>query len=189
MSILYEIKNGCKLYGIGENQVVALDNINLIVENREMIAVIGASGSGKSTLLHIMGAMDSLTRGELWFQGKNIAKMTLKEKAKFRRQNIGFVFQNFKLLEELTAKENIILPAMIDKRKPNMQHYWNLIKQMGLTERQTHLPGEMSGGQKQRVAIARAMINEPNVLLCDEPTGNLDRRTGEEIMDILKKEE
>lgn len=185
--ILYDVKEVEKIYGQGESRVAALDGVSLQIEKGEFVAVIGSSGSGKSTLLHILGAMDSPTGGQVLFKEKDIAKISRKERAKFRCENIGFVFQNFKLLEELTAKENITLPAMIDRKKVDINHYQEIVRQMGIQDREEHLPGEMSGGQKQRVAIARALMNRPEVLLCDEPTGNLDQETGKEIMGVLKK--
>ncbi len=184
---LYALRQVEKIYGEGEGRVAALQDVNLDIMAGELLAVIGASGSGKSTLLHLLGGMDLPTRGEILFQGKDIVRYGRGKQARFRNQNIGFVFQNFKLLEELTARENILLPPLIGRKKPNLRHYQNVIAQMGLEDRQEHLPGEMSGGQRQRVAIARALMNEPEVLLCDEPTGNLDQKTGKEIMDVLKK--
>lgn len=174
-----------KSYGMGGGMVYALNGVDLNIQSGELVAVIGASGSGKSTLLHMIGGMDRPTSGSVTFQGKDIGQFSAKQKAEYRCKNVGFVFQNFKLIEELNVRENIIMPVLIAKRKVDETYYSELVEMLGLSDRQSHLPSELSGGQKQRVAIARALINRPELLLADEPTGNLDHATSEEIMQIF----
>lgn len=174
-----------KSYGMGGGMVYALNGVDLNIQSGELVAVIGASGSGKSTLLHMIGGMDRPTSGSVTFQGKDIGQFSAKQKAEYRCKNVGFVFQNFKLIEELNVRENIIMPVLIAKRKVDEMYYSELVEMLGLSDRQSHLPSELSGGQKQRVAIARALINRPELLLADEPTGNLDHATSEEIMQIF----
>ena len=185
MENIITIKKIVKSYGMGEGIVHALDGVNLEIAAGELVAVVGASGSGKSTLLHMIGGMDSPTAGSVFFNVKDISKYSKKQKAKYRCENVGIVFQNFKLIEELNVRENIIMPVLIARKKVDEDYYNALVEMLGLSERQSHLPSELSGGQKQRVAIARALINKPELLLADEPTGNLDKKNSEEIMQIF----
>ena len=185
MENIIKIKDIVKSYGVGEGIVHALDGVDLEIAAGELVAVVGASGSGKSTLLHMIGGMDSPTAGSVFFNGKDISKYSKKQKAKYRCENVGIVFQNFKLIEELNVRENIIMPVLIAGKKVDEDYYNALVEMLGLSERQSHLPSELSGGQKQRVAIARALINKPELLLADEPTGNLDKKNSEEIMQIF----
>ena len=185
MENIITIKKIVKSYGMGEGIVHALDGVNLEIAAGELVAVVGASGSGKSTLLHMIGGLDSPTAGSVFFNGKDISKYSKKQKAKYRCENVGIVFQNFKLIEELNVRENIIMPVLIARKKVDEDYYNALVEMLGLSERQSHLPSELSGGQKQRVAIARALINKPELLLADEPTGNLDKKNSEEIMQIF----
>ena len=185
MENIITIKKIVKSYGMGEGIVHALDGVNLEIAAGELVAVVGVSGSGKSTLLHIIGGMDSPTAGSVFFNGKDISKYSKKQKAKYRCENVGIVFQNFKLIEELNVRENIIMPVLIARKKVDEDYYNALVEMLGLSERQSHLPSELSGGQKQRVAIARALINKPELILADEPTGNLDKKNSEEIMQIF----
>jgi ABC-type lipoprotein export system ATPase subunit len=181
---MIEIKNVSKTYGIGETAVKALDNVSLNIEDGEMIAIIGASGSGKSTLLHILGGLDSEAEGQVLYDDKNILKMDDETLSEFRLENIGFVFQFFNLIPELTAEENIVLPNMMRGKKANLST--ELCSQLGIESRLKHYPDELSGGQKQRVAIARALANNPKVIFADEPTGALDFKTSGEIMQVFK---
>lgn len=185
MENIIKIKEIVKSYGVGEGIVHALDGVDLEIAAGELVAVVGASGSGKSTLLHMIGGMDSPTAGSVFFNGKDISKYSKKQKAKYRCENVGIVFQNFKLIEELNVRENIIMLVLIAGKKVDEDYYNALVEMLGLSERQSHLPSELSGGQKQRVAIARALINKPELLLADEPTGNLDKKNSEEIMQIF----
>jgi ABC-type lipoprotein export system ATPase subunit len=181
---MIEIKNVSKTYGIGETAVKALDNVSLNIEDGEMVAIIGASGSGKSTLLHILGGLDSEAEGQVLYDDKNILKMNDETLSEFRLENIGFVFQFFNLIPELTAEENIVLPNMMRGKKVNLST--ELCSQLGIESRLKHYPDELSGGQKQRVAIARALANNPKVVFADEPTGALDSKTSGEIMQVFK---
>lgn len=188
MSIL-ELRNIEKDYGKGEAQVKALKNINLSIEKGEMIAIMGPSGSGKSTLLNILGFLDKPTSGEYIFNGENIKDLKENDLAKYRNKKIGFVVQNFALLDDYTVFQNINLPldyAKIKKRD-RVSLITNIVKKVGLSDKINKLPTELSGGQNQRVAIARALINNPDIILADEPTGALDLNTGEEIMDIFQE--
>lgn len=185
MEEIFKVSGLIKEYGKGGGKVTALDNVDLKIHKGSLLAITGASGSGKSTLLHILGAMDKPTSGTVCFNGKDISKFSVKEAASYRCRNVGFVFQNFKLVEELNVRENIILPVLVARKKTDMEHYNMLIEMLGLGNRQTHLPSGLSGGQKQRVAIARALINKPDVIMADEPTGNLDQATSREIMQIF----
>lgn len=174
-----------KIYGSGENQIVALNKVNLEIASSDFISIMGPSGSGKSTLLHLLSGLDKPTAGELTYNGKNIYSFSDKELSAFRRQRIGFIFQQFNLLPVLTAKENIIMPLLLDKKQPEEAYLKQLSDLLGISDRLTHLPHELSGGQQQRVAIARALIAQPDIIFADEPTGNLDSKNGGEVMELL----
>ena len=174
-----------KIYGSGENQIVALNKANLEIASSDFISIMGPSGSGKSTLLHLLSGLDKPTAGELTYNGKNIYSFSDKELSAFRRQRIGFIFQQFNLLPVLTAKENIIMPLLLDKKQPEEAYLKQLSDLLGISDRLTHLPHELSGGQQQRVAIARALIAQPDIIFADEPTGNLDSKNGGEVMELL----
>ncbi|HIX66712.1 MAG TPA: ABC transporter ATP-binding protein [Candidatus Anaerostipes excrementavium] len=175
-----------KVYGSGNNQVVALDQIDLSVQKGEFVAIIGASGSGKSTLLHILGGVDKPTKGKVVIEGTNIAAMNPTQSAIFRRRKVGLVYQFYNLIPTLTVRKNILMPLMLDKRKPNQEYFKQIINSLGIADKLEALPNQLSGGQQQRVAIARSLIYRPALLLADEPTGNLDRKNGKEIVDMLK---
>ena len=177
--------NLTRTYGKGEGQVTALKGIDLTINDGEMVAIIGKSGSGKSTLLNLIGGLDVPTEGKIFYNDTEIGKMNDTELSKFRLNNVGFVFQFFDLIPELTAEENILLPSKLAKKKENNAD--SIYSAPDISDRIKDYPAELSGGQQQRAAIARAMINSPDVLLCDEPTGNLDKRSGEEVMSLLKK--
>ena len=185
MSIL-QTKDLKKYYGSGETQVKALDSVNLTVENGEFVAIVGTSGSGKTTLLHMLGGLDRPTSGEVIVDGQNL--LTLKDEALtiFRRRKIGFVFQPYNLVPVLSVWENIILPVQLDGRKVDMPYVEELISTLGLERKLHNLPNQLSGGQQQRVAIARAMAAKPAILLADEPTGNLDSRTSQDVLSLMK---
>ncbi len=174
-----------KIYGSGENKVVALDKADLEIHQGDFISIMGPSGSGKSTLLHLLSGLDHPTSGSLTYDGKNIYEMNDKELSAFRRQRIGFIFQQFNLLPVLTAQENIAMPMLLDKKQPDREYLEELAKLLGISKRLTHLPHELSGGQQQRVAIARALIAKPDIIFADEPTGNLDSKSGGEVMEML----
>ena len=175
-----------KIYGSGENRVVALDKADLQIASKEFISIMGPSGSGKSTLLHLLSGLDRPSSGSLTYDGRDIYSMGDRELSAFRRRRIGFVFQQFNLLPVLTARENIIMPLLLDKKQPEEAYVKRLTDVLGLGGRLTHLPGELSGGQQQRVAIARALIAQPDIIFADEPTCNLDNRSGSEVMEVLK---
>jgi ABC-type lipoprotein export system ATPase subunit len=177
----------CKYFGRGENLVRAVDHVEIEVKAGETVAVMGPSGCGKSTLLHLLGGLDRATEGEIWLGGKRIDQLSEKGLAKLRRNAIGFVFQAFHLVDELTARENIELPALLAGRPPSeaRRRAHELLEQVGLTDRARHLPSALSGGQQQRVGIARALANSPRVLLADEPTGNLDSTATLEVLRLL----
>ena len=186
MNIL-EIRNLCKTYGQGETEVKALDNISLDVKQGEFVAIIGPSGSGKSTLMHILGGVDIPTSGEVKIAGTDITKLNETALAIFRRRQIGLIYQFYNLIPILNVEENITLPILLDKKKPNKKLLEDLIVRLGLEKRVKHLPNQLSGGQQQRVSIGRALINNPALLLADEPTGNLDSENTREIMELLRK--
>ena len=181
-----EAKDLSKVYGNGENLVVALDKVNLEINANDFISIMGPSGSGKSTLLHLLSGLDRPTSGTLTYDGKDIYSFSDKELSSFRRQRIGFIFQQFNLLPVLTAKENIIMPLLLDKKQPDEAYLEQLSQMLGIHDRLTHLPHELSGGQQQRVAIARALIARPDIIFADEPTGNLDSKSGSEVMELLQ---
>jgi len=185
MAIL-ETKDLRKIYGSGENEVRALDGVSISIEEGEFVAVVGTSGSGKSTLLHLISGLDKPSSGSLTYDGKDIYSYSDKELSAFRRKRIGFIFQQFNLLPVLTAKENIIMPLLLDKQKPDEAYLKQLTELLGIQGRLEHLPHELSGGQQQRVAIARALIAKPDVIFADEPTGNLDSKSGSEVMELLQ---
>ncbi|GFH91208.1 lipoprotein-releasing system ATP-binding protein LolD [Lachnospiraceae bacterium] len=176
----------CKMYGSGNNQVTALDGINLKVGKGEFVAVIGASGSGKSTLLHILGSVDKPTSGKVTIDGTDLSKLNQTQAAIFRRRKVGLVYQFYNLIPTLTVKKNILMPLALDKKKPNEEYFEKIVRSLGIAERLEALPNQLSGGQQQRVAIARSLIYRPALLLADEPTGNLDQKNSKEIIDMLK---
>ena len=184
--MLIKAKGLSKIYGSGENQVVALDKANLTIAPGDFISIIGPSGSGKSTLLHLLSGLDHPTSGSLTYDGQEIYTLSDKELSAFRRRQMGFIFQQFNLLPVLTARENILMPLLLDKKQPDEGYLNQLAELLGLRERLDHLPHELSGGQQQRVAIARALIARPEVIFADEPTGNLDSKSGGEVMELLK---
>lgn len=185
MAVL-EVRELTKKYAQGEAEVTALDHVSFSVERGEFVAIVGASGSGKSTLMNMIGGLDHPTSGSVVIEENDIAAMNEDELAIFRRRNLGIIYQFYNLIPTLTAEENIMLPWKLDGRKENKKRLTEMMQLLGLLERAKHLPGQMSGGQQQRVSIGRALINEPAFILADEPTGNLDSKTGREIMDILK---
>lgn len=175
-----------KIYGSGKNCVTALDGIDLSVEKGEFVAIVGASGSGKSTLLHILGSVDQPTEGKVLVDGTDISAMNRTQSAIFRRRKVGLVYQFYNLIPTLTVRNNILMPLLLDKRKPNQAYFEQVIDTLGIADKLECLPGQLSGGQQQRAAIARALIYRPALLLADEPTGNLDQRNSKEIVDMLK---
>lgn len=185
MEIL-KCENVRKVYGARNNQVVALDHINLSVQKGEFVAIVGASGSGKSTLLHILGSVDKLTDGKVLIEGTDISTMNRTQAAIFRRRKVGLVYQFYNLIPTLTVRKNILMPLLLDKRNPNKEYFEKIVHSLGIEDKLEALPSQLSGGQQQRVAIARSLIYRPALLLADEPTGNLDRKNGEEIIDLLK---
>lgn len=175
-----------KVYGSGNNQVVALDHIDLSIQKGEFVAIVGASGSGKSTLLHILGSIDKPTEGKVVIEDTDLSTMTPTQTAIFRRRKVGLVYQFYNLIPTLTVRKNILLPLMLDKRKPNEEYFEQIVNSLGIIDKLDFFPHQLSGGQQQRTAIARSLIYRPALLLADEPTGNLDRKNGEEIIDMLK---
>lgn len=175
-----------KIYSNGNNQVTALDGIDLSVEKGEFVAVIGASGSGKSTLLHILGSVDQPTAGKVIVDGVDISAMNRTQAAIFRRRKVGLVYQFYNLIPTLTVRKNILMPLLLDKRKPNQEYFDQVVKTLGITDKLEALPSQLSGGQQQRAAIARSLVYRPALLLADEPTGNLDQKNSREIIDMLK---
>lgn len=184
---LLEVKNLSKTYGQGEAAVHALRGATFTVPKGEFVAVVGESGSGKSTLLNLIGGLDTPTEGKVRIDGKDIFAMKDRSLTVFRRRNIGFVFQSFNLIPELTVEQNILFPVLLDYQTPDRAYLEELLEVLGLTERRHHLPGQLSGGQQQRAAIGRALITRPALILADEPTGNLDTRNSGEVIALLKK--
>lgn len=183
---LLEIKNLTKIYGKGDNQVIALDDVSFEVEQGEFIAIIGPSGSGKSTLLHLIGGVDKPTHGEVYVNGINVYKQSEENLAIFRRREVGLIYQFYNLIPMLTVEENMTLPVLLDNRKVDYERYHEILNLLMLHGRSQHLPKELSGGQQQRVSIGRALMNNPSVILADEPTGNLDSQNSKEVIDLLK---
>ena len=184
---LLEVKSVCKTYGSGETAVQALKNVSFSVPKGEFVAVVGESGSGKSTLLNTLGALDTPTSGKVYIDGKDIFSMRERKLTVFRRRNIGFIFQAFNLIPELTVEQNMIFPVLLDYQKPNKKYLEELLTVLNLKERRNHLPNQLSGGQQQRVAIGRALLTRPSLILADEPTGNLDSQNSSEVIALLKE--
>lgn len=184
--LVLKAENLRKIYGKGENQVKALDGVELSVEKGEFVVVVGTSGSGKSTLLHMLGGLDRPTSGKVYVDGKDIFSLKEEELTIFRRRKIGFVFQSYNLVPVLNVYENISLPIELDGKRADRKFIDSILKTLGLEEKVRSLPGQLSGGQQQRVAIARALASKPAILLCDEPTGNLDSRTSQDVLSLLK---
>lgn len=187
METIIRTENLSKTYGSGEAAVKALNDVSISFEKGKMTAIIGTSGSGKSTLLNIIGGLDSQAQGKVLLENKDLLKLNDRALARLRAEKIGFVFQFFKLIPELTAKENILFPSMIINKKPDKEYISELSQRLGIDKRLKHYPSQLSGGQQQRAAIARALINDPEILLCDEPTGNLDEQSGREVMELLEE--
>lgn len=175
-----------KVYGSGNNQVTALDRIDLSVDKGQFVAIVGASGSGKSTLLHILGSVDQPTEGKVVVEGTDISTLNRTQSAIFRRRKVGLVYQFYNLIPTLTIRKNILMPLSLDKRKPNQEYFEQVINTLGIADKLDFLPSQLSGGQQQRAAIARSLIYRPALLLADEPTGNLDQKNSKEIIDMLK---
>lgn len=186
MEIL-RVNDLCKVYGEGEAKVNALKNVSFSLEKGEFAAIVGESGSGKSTLLNCIGALDTPTSGTILMDGQNLFSMKEEARTIFRRRNIGFIFQSFQLVSELNVEQNIMFPLLLDYRKPDPKAVDEILNLLGLTERRYHLPSQLSGGQQQRVAIGRALITKPKLILADEPTGNLDSKNSQDVMDMLIK--
>ena len=184
MNIL-EVQDLCKTYGKGEARVQALDHVNFSVGKGEFIAIVGESGSGKSTLLNVVGALDNPTSGKVLIDGQEVFSMPEKELTVFRRRNIGFIFQSFHLIPELNVEQNITFPLLLDYQKPDQKYVEELLGILGLKERRKHLPSQLSGGQQQRVAIGRVLAARPAIIMADEPTGNLDKKTALETLELL----
>ncbi len=184
---LLQVQNVSKTYGSGEAAVHALKRVCFTVPKGEFVAVVGESGSGKSTLLNIIGALDTPTSGRVFLDGQDIFSMKERNLTVFRRRNIGFIFQSFNLVPELTVEQNLVFPLLLDHQKPDRRYLEELLTVLGLKERRRHLPSQLSGGQQQRVAIGRALITRPALILADEPTGNLDTRNTSEVITLLKE--
>ena len=175
-----------KVYGTGDNQVVALDHIDLSVEKGEFVVIVGASGSGKSTLLHILGSVDKPTKGNVTVEETDLTTFNQTQAAIFRRRKVGLIYQFYNLIPTLTIRKNILMPLTLDKKKPNQEYFNQVVNTLGIEDKLEALPNQLSGGQQQRAAIARSLIYRPTLLLADEPTGNLDRKNSKEIIDMLK---
>ena len=186
MEIL-KVEHLSKIYGQGENEVRALDDVSFSVEKGQFVAIIGPSGSGKSTLLHILGGVDRPTSGKVWLEGQDVFAQNEEQLAIFRRRQVGLIYQFYNLIPVLDVTENITLPVLLDGRKVNRERLQKLLETLNLTDRAHHLPNQLSGGQQQRVSIGRALMNAPAVVLADEPTGNLDSKNSQEIVELLKK--
>lgn len=186
MEIL-RVENLTKIYGKGENEVIALDNVSFSVNKGEFVAIVGASGSGKSTLLHLMGGVDRPTSGKVFIDDKDIYSFNDDKLAIFRRRQVGLIYQFYNLIPILNVEENITLPLALDNRKVDPEVLNDLLKRLGLENRRNHLPNQLSGGQQQRTSIGRALITNPSIILADEPTGNLDSKASDEIVKILKR--
>ena len=184
---LLEVRQICKTYGSGETAVQALKDVSFSVPKGEYVAIVGESGSGKSTLLNMIGALDTPTSGKVLIDGRDIFAMNDRKLTVFRRRNIGFIFQAFNLIPELTVEQNIVFPALLDYQKPDQHYLEELLAVLNLKERRHHLPSQLSGGQQQRVAIGRALFTRPALILADEPTGNLDTRNTSEVITLLKE--
>lgn len=185
--MLLKTEHVTKKYGNKENTVFAVKDISLKFEEGERTAITGRSGSGKTTLLHLLGGLLVPEEGKVWFQNQDLYRLKEKELAAYRRKHVSVIFQSFHLIPDMTGEENIVLPCRLDSRKPDRDWFDEIVKTLGIQDRLKHLPGEMSGGQQQRFAIARAMMNRPQALLCDEPTGNLDARSGGEVIELLTR--
>ena len=186
MDKILRTENLCKYYGSGENQVRAVQNANIDIQKGEFVAIVGKSGSGKSTLLHMLGGLDTPTSGKVFIRGKDIFSYKEDALAVFRRRKIGFIFQSFNLVSSINVWENIVLPIGLDGRKADEAFVMDIVKTLGLEKKLHNLPNTLSGGQQQRVAIARALASRPDILFADEPTGNLDSRTSDEVIALLK---
>lgn len=184
--MLIKAENLSKVYGGGENKVTALHRANMEIAAGDFISIMGPSGSGKSTLLHLLSGLDFPTEGRLSYDNQDIYQLNDRELSAFRRRRIGFIFQQFNLLPVLTARENILMPLLLDRKQEDKEYLEELARLLGISDRLTHLPHELSGGQQQRVAIARALIAQPDIIFADEPTGNLDSKSGEEVMRMLE---
>lgn len=186
MDVILETKDLCKYYGEGENLVRAVDHVDIQIRQGEFVTIVGKSGSGKSTLLHMLGALDRPTSGQVWLAGRNLADFSDDNMARIRRRRIGFVFQAFNLVPSLNVWENTVLPIGLDGRAVDVDFVKDILKTLGLDEKSRNMPNTLSGGQQQRTAIARAIAAKPSIILADEPTGNLDSKTGDEVMALLK---
>lgn len=175
-----------KVYGRGSGRTVALDGVDLSLQKGEFTAITGASGSGKSTLLHILGSVDRPTEGKVLVEGTDISRLNLTQAAVFRRRKVGMIYQFYNLIPTLTIRKNILMPLLLDKRQPNASYFDQVVNTLGIADKLEALPGQLSGGQQQRAAIARSLIYRPAILFADEPTGNLDRKNGREVLDMLK---
>lgn len=186
MKMILKAENLCKFYGTGDREVKAVNQINMEVKKGEFVAVVGKSGSGKSTLLHMLGGLDYPTKGKVYIKDQDIFSLKEDDLAVFRRRKIGFVFQTFNLVSTINVWENIVLPLGLDNQKIDEEFVNQIVKTIGLEERLTHLPNALSGGQQQRVAIARALASRPDIIFADEPTGNLDSKTSDEVISLIK---